>query len=72
MTIHVSLCIPGSNLKMHSIAALLMGLLIEVTSLLLSYLPQPFAHDCLKELPGRDLTQDFPITVCEDGISMAS
>lgn len=57
---------------MQSIAALLLGLLIEVTSLLLRYLPQPFAHDCLKELPGRDLTQDFPVTVCEDGISVAS
>lgn len=47
------------------------GLQVEVTSLVLCYLPQPFAHDCLKELPCRDLTQDFPVSVCEDGISVA-
>lgn len=45
---------------------------IEVTSLLLCYLPQPLAHDRLQELPGRDLAQDFSVTVCKDGISVAS
>lgn len=44
----------------------------ELTSCLSCYLPQPFAHDCLKELPGRDLTQDLPVAVCKDGISVAS
>lgn len=33
---------------------------------------QPLAHDGLKELPGRDLTQDLPVAVGEDGVSVAS
>lgn len=34
--------------------------------------PEPFAHYCLKELPGRALSKDFPVTVCKDGISVTS
>lgn len=33
---------------------------------------QPLAHDGLEELPGRDLTQDLPVAVGEDGVGVAS
>ena len=60
-TTHVGLFISDANLQRHS----------DVIALQL-YRPQPFAHDCLEELPGRDLAQDFPVAVCEDGVSVAS
>lgn len=69
-TSHVSSHRSVGNLKAHSAAPVGFAQ-VGVMSFLLCYLPQPFAHDCLKELPGRDLAQDFPITVCKDGISVA-
>lgn len=76
LTFHVALTfISERKTHTHTISCvfLLLDLHITgVTSFVLSCLPQPFAHDCLKELPGWDLAQDFPVAVCEDGIGVAS
>lgn len=41
------------------------------TELLKCYPPETFTHNGLENLPGWDLTQDFPVTVCKDGIGVA-